>query len=439
MASFADSVTDIPVKGKTTPRSNSSTLNLTPRASHSKEATGKRKAPKSIMKTSKKRKTPGGSYLATFTGSVQKTKKKNTLFISVPQVHEFQTDSPVTFRLPTSSKKSVEKMDANECDKVLEFMGKKSNITSPTKKKRAVLKVATDTLKNKLSYLGIVSPTDDLDELKNRVEFLKKLERQAHLRYAVGEDLTTYSVESLAMQLMEKKEKVQQVDARREILEDRLAAALLKESDNFRVGQGYDHGLRFMTTTERLEEYTHQELYKELKTKFNKKKVPRKKEERRAMLTEEVEKQCKSQLVQHFKDVLISELQVRNLPTETSEMIAYMADLKKERDAALEAKAREDEEADDDDGDGLVSSPSAKRRKLSRTNSLHDEDLDGEGYVPNVKSTILLLNYLPPLSFLKKSTPDQIRFEVLFAYMCMNALTVKPSISLQRRNSCEIL
>ena len=211
-----------------------STLNLTPRASHSKGATGKRKAPKSIMKTSKKRKTPGGSYLATFTGSVQKTKKKNTLFISVPQVHEFQTDSPVTFRLPTSSKKSVEKMDANECDKVLEFMGKKSNITSPTKKKRAVLKVATDSLKDKLSYLGIVSPTDDLDELKNRVEFLKKLERQAHLRYAVGEDLTTYSVESLAMQLLDKKEKVQQVDARREILEDRLAAALSQESDNFR-------------------------------------------------------------------------------------------------------------------------------------------------------------------------------------------------------------
>ena len=94
---------------------------------------------------------------------------------------------------------------------------------------------------------------------------------------------------------------------------------------------------------------------------------------------------------------------------------------------------------DDDDGDGLVSSPSAKRRKLRRTNSLHDEDLDGEGYVPNVESTILSLNYLPPLSFLKKSTPDQICFEVLFAYMCLNALTVKPSISLQRRNSCQIL
>ena len=28
-------------------------------------------------------------------------------------------------------------------------------------------------------------------------------------------------------------------------------------------------------------------------------------------------------------------------------MIAYMADLKKERDAALEAKARDDEEADE--------------------------------------------------------------------------------------------
>ena len=59
-------------------------------------------------------------------------------------------------------------------------------VTSQAQRKRAVLKVATDSLKNKLNYLGIVSPTDDLDELKNRVEFLKKLE-QAHLRYAVGE------------------------------------------------------------------------------------------------------------------------------------------------------------------------------------------------------------------------------------------------------------
>ena len=157
------------------------------------------------------------------------------------------------------------------------------------------------------------------------------------------------------------------------------------------------------------------------------------------MLTEEVEKQCKSQLVQHFKDVLISELRVRNLPSERNEMITYMANLKKERDAALEAKARDDEEADegdDDDGDGLVSSPSAKRRKLRRTNSLHAEDLEGEGFLPNVKSSVLSLNYLPPLSFLKKSTPDQICFEVLFAYMCLNALTVKPDIRLTTTYSC---
>ena len=94
---------------------------------------------------------------------------------------------------------------------------------------------------------------------------------------------------------------------------------------------------------------------------------------------------------------------------------------------------------DDDDSDGLVSSPSAKRRKLRRTNSLHAEDLEGEGFLPNVKSSVSSLNYLPPISFLKNSTSDQICFEVLFAYMCLNALTVKPDISLQRRKSCQIL
>ena len=130
---------------------------------------------------------------------------------------------------------------------------------------------------------------------------------------------------------------------------------------------------------ERLEEYTHQELYKELKTNSTRRGFPgRKKATRNAY--GEVEKQCKSQLVQHFKGVLVSELRVRNLPSERNEMITYMANLKKERDAVLEAKARDDEEADegdDDDSDGLVSSPSAKRRKLRRTNSLHAEDLEG--------------------------------------------------------------
>ena len=92
-----------------------------------------KQAPKSIMKSSKKRKTPSVSYISAITGSVQK--KKNTLFISVPQVHEFQTDSPSTFRLPTSSKKSIEKLDSKACDEVLQVMGKKS-IKSPNKKKK---------------------------------------------------------------------------------------------------------------------------------------------------------------------------------------------------------------------------------------------------------------------------------------------------------------
>ena len=70
-----------------------------------------------------------------------------------------------------------------------------------------MLKVVAERFKEKLEYLGIVSPTDDIKELRNRVEFLKKLEQQAHLRYAIGEDLTLYSIEELARQLLEKKKK----------------------------------------------------------------------------------------------------------------------------------------------------------------------------------------------------------------------------------------
>ena len=63
------------------------------------------------------------------------------------------------------------------------------------------------------------------------------MERQAHLRYAIGEDLTLYSIEELARQLLEKKEKVKQTDIRREVLEDRLAAAMLKERIIFALGK----------------------------------------------------------------------------------------------------------------------------------------------------------------------------------------------------------
>ena len=436
------------------------TLRFSPRPNISNlNPSRSRQAPKSIMKTNKKRKyTPGGSYISTFTGgSVQK--KKNTLFISVPQVHEFQTDSPVTFRLPTSSKKSIEKLDSKACDEVLQVMGKKS-IKSPNKKKKAVLKVVAEQFKEKLEYLGIVSPTDDIKELRNRVEFLKKLERQAHLRYAIGEDLTLYSIEELARQLLEKKEKVKRTDIRREVLEDRLAAAMLKESDNFRIGQGYDHGLRFMTTDERLEEYSHKELYTELKTKYNIKKIPRKKNDRREMLYKEVEKACKAQLVDQFCNVLKSELIVRHLPNESKkEMIEYMEDLRNQRNKALKAQAEkgpsidsEDDDDDDDDEDGgLVSSPSAKRRKISRSSSssssisissdlfdINEKDII-ETQAPDVDKHILSIKYLPSNSFLKKASLEQVQFEVLFAYVCLNALTANPSVSLERRSSCNIL
>ena len=71
MATFADDHSNGSSSTTTT------TLRFSPRPNISNlNPSRSRQAPKSIMKTNKKRKyTPGGSYISTFTGSVQKKKR----------------------------------------------------------------------------------------------------------------------------------------------------------------------------------------------------------------------------------------------------------------------------------------------------------------------------------------------------------------------------
>ena len=280
---------------------------------------------------------------------------------------------------------------------------------------------------DKLGLMGITSPTVDHHELRLRVDFLKKLERQAHLHYATGENLSRMTLAELTQRLTENHRELVTTTSR-ETLQDRLAAALLKESNNFRVGCGYDHGLRFMTIEERLEDLSYKELATELK-KLGCKRVPRKKVERESLLAGMMESQCHDQLQYHFEEVLMNELEARDLPTDREGLSAYLKGLLEQRKEELERMARDPVGPDEDDD--LVSSPSAKRRRINP-----DEVQRSSAKIGN---PITALEHLPSTTFIEKSSLKQVQFEALYANMCLRALKEDPQEELSRRTSCAIL
>ena len=358
--------------------------------------------------------------------SKKKKKRKSFGFISVPQVHEFDTDSPAQYRLPSTAKKPIEKMNSQELTFNVGVVGAEAESRA---EQEAVLHAQfVNEFLNKLGRMGITSPTVDHDELKLRVDFLKKLERQAHLQYATGENLTRLSVAELTQQLTDNHRELV-TTTRRETLQDRLAAALLKESNNFRVGCGYDHGLRFMTIEERLEDMSYKELSVELK-ELGCKKVPRKKVEREQLLAGMMESQCEAALQHHFDQVLVNELDIRDLPTDREGLVAYMTGLLEERKAELERLTIDPDDSEEDDD--LVSSPSAKRRRV-------DPDAMANGAAKQQGNPIVSLKHLPSAAFLKKSTLQQIQYEALYACVCMRAIEEDPQQELSRRGSCAIL
>ena len=136
--------------------------------------------------------------------------------------------------------------------------------------------------------------------------------------------VTEYTNKQLQEQLLHYREAVHGVNActTRAQFEDRLVAALLKDSDG-RTGLGFDHGLRFMTVDEQLEEMDDAQLQYELEDR-DVVDIPDVFEDRYKKLNELIQEENEDVLESAVEIVVENELRTRKLPYTKTAMIHWI-------------------------------------------------------------------------------------------------------------------
>ena len=196
------------------------------------------------------------------------------------------------------------------------------------------------------------------DQLSARLALVRRITVRAQLHVLRGILVTDFSNDELQSQLRAFREAVHGKNAcfTRAQYEDRLAAALLKESEG-RYGNGYDHGQRFMSVDEEVDEMTDGELRDELKRR-GVRPIPRKKLDKYEKLCELLEAEHEDELEHSIECVLVAELEKRFLPTNERGVTAWV---KRNRDRIAAAAAAKNN----------------KKRKKSEP-TLEDAGEDGE-------------------------------------------------------------
>ena len=162
------------------------------------------------------------------------------------------------------------------------------------------------------------------EQLVSRLALVKRLMVRVNLHVLRGILVTDYTNEELRKHLIHFREAMHGPHASRTRAEheDRLAAILLKECEG-RRGLGYDHGMRFMSVEEELEEKTDAELRNELYRRGFKT-IPRKKQDKYDTLCELLESEHEADLEDSIDVVMSAELIKRGLPTTKKEISAWV-------------------------------------------------------------------------------------------------------------------
>lgn len=162
------------------------------------------------------------------------------------------------------------------------------------------------------------------EQLVARLALVKRLMVRVNLHVLRRILVTDFTNEQLRAQLIQFREAVHGPHASRTRAEyeDRLAAILLKECEG-RRGLGYDHGMRFMSVEEELEEKTDSELREELQRRGFKA-IPRKKQDKYDALCELLEGEHEADLEDSIDEVMCAELERRGLPTTKKAISAWV-------------------------------------------------------------------------------------------------------------------
>ena len=163
------------------------------------------------------------------------------------------------------------------------------------------------------------------EQLVARLNLVKRLMSRANLFVLGGGNghetfVTQYTNNQLQEQLLHYREAIHGVNAcsSRAQYEDRLVAALLKDSTG-RSGNGFDHGLTFMTVEEQLEEMDDDHLCSEL-LKREVVDIPSSFDEKYQKLNELIREEHEELLESAVEMVVENELTCRNLPFTKSAM-----------------------------------------------------------------------------------------------------------------------
>ena len=163
------------------------------------------------------------------------------------------------------------------------------------------------------------------EQLVARLNLVKRLMSRANLFVLGGGNghetfVTQYTNNQLQEQLLHYREAIHGVNAcsSRAQYEDRLVAALLKDSTG-RSGNGFDHGLTFMTVDEQLEEMDDEHLCSEL-LKREVVDIPSSFDDKYQKLNELIREEHEELLESAVEMVVENELTCRNLPFTRSAM-----------------------------------------------------------------------------------------------------------------------
>lgn len=170
----------------------------------------------------------------------------------------------------------------------------------------------------------IMSKRMTREQLVARLNLVKRLMARANLHVLTKILVTDYSDKELCAQLSRFREAVHGENAcgSRAAYEDRLVAALMKDCSGYR-GMGYDHGVRFMSVEEELEELTDAGLRAELRRRGFKS-IPRTKDGKYEALYELLETEHEADLEDSIDAIMTAELVKRGLPTTKKEISAWV-------------------------------------------------------------------------------------------------------------------
>jgi hypothetical protein len=205
-------------------------------------------------------------------------------------IHRFDLQSPTKFRLQNKVEFEATDLDDETLRLELSVAQQDGKIGSaPTPTKRAPMAKKVDQLWRKdlrsdLEEMGFSAPKAKRSELANRTRLATAVVKLAELGFS---DVT------VGLKMMSQKQLVKELETRRikhqghrraQMLQD-LAAAMIKDTADAVIGDGYEFGRRFITIEDCIDPMSDKEMRDCLKQRFQLPSAPRKKEDKRDLLT----------------------------------------------------------------------------------------------------------------------------------------------------------